>query len=675
MKKILAVAIFVLTIFSTMAYSAPIVELAAPRNSSTGFESFPAPTQATQTKKQTTVAKTDKTSIKSSKNKSKSKNKAKAKSKNNKNLAKTKEVKKPVAQKPTIPPFNYNNIYKMLEYGYYDGADKIIANELKLHNNNQSAIALSIISLAKQDKLDEAQEKLDKLINKYPNNSDLHYAQGLIYYQRTSSSNMLYRNNSDVLLENASNEFDRAIELDKNNAKALNAAGVVDMLTENINSAKNYFKQANIADDKYANAIDNLGTIDMLEGNNEAAEIKFKKALSLNNKSVIAIYHLAQLASKTGDTQLTLKYLNQALELAPDAPFVLDLLGKTYYTQNNEAAAIEAFKKSISAKPEFIAAYIDLAQIYQKRGDSELALVQLKTALNITPDAYDVKLKIADISYSNAKYDQAIDNYKDLVGISNFNDLALKGLANSYYAKAQNVSVNSVLRTNSEIYKALGYINKAIEANGNDLELYLAKLKLTRLTNEPEKSRLILENIVNAKGDSMIDLVVKGEAYLTLYDYKKANELFNQAIDKSRSLKDDLHLAEIFIYHKQFEPAMKVLDKVVIDNPGYPEALNDMDYIAKCKKYSINYDKSAQAFLKSRNSASAIEYFKRSLAINPNNPKPHLQLAKLYDKQKEYNEALNNYRAFIGLTPEDKKSKRIIKKVVKRIKKLEDKLL
>lgn len=646
MKKILALA-GIIFLLGSVSIAVPIIELAAPKSITTPVFSLDQPAKP-QVKKNT----------------------KKNVSKNIKN--KKKFTKKKVVAKKTKPiPFNYNSASKMIEYGYYPAADALLSKEIAQNPKNDKAIALSIISLAKQDKLDEAQNQIDSLIKKYPKNSDIHYAQGLVNYQRTNSSNMLYRNNTDVLLENAYKSFLQAIELDNKNAKAINAAGVIDLINGNFALAKKYFQLSYDADKTYANAIDNLGTIDLIENNTDAAEQKFKKALSLNPKNTLAMYHLAQLAIKKEDYQTALRCINNALVINPQSPHLLNLQGKIYYAQGNEAAAINSFKESISAKPEFLASYVDLAQIYNKRGDYEFAVAQLKTALAIQPDAYDVKIKIADISYANGKYSQAIDYYKSLTNIDNCKNDALKGLANAYFADAQNSASKSLIGSNSEVYKALDSINKAISLNGNDLELYLAKLKLTRLTNQPQKSRMILDNIVKSDGDNLIDYVVKGEAYLTLYDYKKADEMFDKAMKVSNNLTDDLYLAEILTYHKQFDTAIKVLDKIVTTSPGNQQALNDMDYIEKCKKYSINYAKSAQAFQKSRNKASAIEYYQKSLAINPNNPKARLELAKLYDKQKEFNDALNNYRAYVGLTQESRKTK----KITKRIKVLENRLL
>lgn len=645
MKKILVLALIILGSFN-VAFAEPIVELAAPR--------FINPKFMPDDNLDTKPSKAKKSTPTSSKKQSKKHA-----------LKKRKIHKKPIIIKP-----DYRKISKLIEYGYYDYADNKLDEAIARNPKDIKAEALSAISLAKQFKLDAAQQKIDTLSKQYPNNSDLHYAQGVVCYQRTNSSNMVYRNNYKKLLENSLNEFKKAIELDKTNAKAYNAAGVISLLSGDSKSAKNYFIQAIKIDDAYSMAIDNLGTIDFADKKYSDAEKKFKEALEDNSKNTTAMYHLAQISMQKKDWAKALSYLNNALSLNPNSAAIYNLMGKAYSQQGNDAAAINAFKKSIQIRPEFIPSYMDLASIYEKRGDGEFAIEQLKTVLAVNPDFNNAKLKVADISFANGNYNQSISFYSQLVGVNGYNDNALKGLANAYYAQAQIFSNKSFCGSNADLFKALDSINKAIEANNQDLELHLAQLKLSDITNQPEQSKIALGKIISSPANDLESLVTKGEAYLTLYDYKNAQNAFDSAMSLSDSTENDMYLTEIFLYHKQYDSASKVIDKILNSNPKNQEALSNLDYVQKSKKYADNYFKSAQSFLRARNYSMATEYLARSLSINPNNSKAHLQLAKLYDNQKDYQDALNNYKAYMGLEPNSSN----LKNVQKRIQCLENKL-
>lgn len=646
-RKIVFALIFGVAFSSAVALADPIIELAAPRLqmpqvfSDDGTLPKPKPSAGA---------------------------KSSDKSKSGKQMAK--RARKHIHKKPAPIKVNYDKVSKLIEYGYYDEADDILIGAIDRNSKDVKAQALWAVSLAKQCKLDPAQNELNELLKKYPDNSNLHYAQGVVDYLRTTSSNMFYRNNAKKLTEDALKEFKKATELDKSNARAYNALGVISLNSGKSKDAKDYFNKAIAADKTYSMAIDNLGTMDFLDGKFSDAEKKYKQSLVYNTQNATAMYHLAQIVMQKQDYTTALSYLNNALYINSNSPAIYNLIGKAYAAQGNEAAAIDSFRKSLAVKPEFTLSYLDLADIYEKRGDNDFAIEQLKTALAIEPDYNDAKLKIADISLSDGNYNQAISVYSELVGVNDYNAPALKGLANAYFAQAQACSTKAQLGTMKDLYKALDSINKAISANPQDLELHFAKLKLSKITNQPEQSKIELNKIIQSPACDLISTVTKGEAYLAMNDYQNADKTFDSAIELSKTPQDDLYLSEIFTYHKQYDNAQKILEKILKDDATNQEALNDLDYIKKCKKYANNYFKSAQFFLKSKNSASAMEYLSRSLAMNPNNAQAHLLLAQLYEKQKNYPSAVANYRAYLGLGLNSSDAKKIENK----IKKLENEL-
>lgn len=639
MKKRLALTVAILSSLNLFVSASPIVELAAPRLQSPQVMQDSGASNQSPISRQT-ASKTKEKIILHKRHKI--------------------HYSKKIHRQPKI---DYDDVSKLIEYGYYDDADKILTKALNYNSKDIKAGALWVVSLAKQRKLEPAQNELNILLKNYPKNSNLHYAQGVVYYQRTTSSNMTYRKNSQKLFNDALNEFDKAIEFDKNNAKAYNAAGVISLRLNNAKNAKSYFQNALKIDKTYSMALDNLGTMDFTDGKVNDAESKFKQSLDYNTQNTTAMYHLAQVEIQKQNYAKALYYLNNALAINSNSAAVYNLIGKAYLAQGNEAAAINAFNQSIMVKPEFTISYLDLADVYEKRGDNEFAMEKLKSILSIEPNFYDAKLKLADISLGCAKYKQAIDTYSELVGIDDYNDPALKGLADAYYGQAIVSSSKSIIGSNKELFNALDSINKAIAANNQDLELHLAKLKLAKLTNQPELTKAELNKIIEGSADNLTNNVVKGEAYLTLNDYMNAEKTFDSAINLSKNTEDDLYLSEILIYHKQYNCAEKVINKILKEDKANQEALSNLDYINKCKKYAESYFQSANHFVKSKNLAAAEDYLSRSLAFNPNNAQARLLLATIYEKRKDYQNALVNYKAYIGLEPNTPYTKKINKKI------------
>lgn len=642
-KKVLLVAVMLsVALASNISFAEPIVELAAPRMAAPKILPDDG---STVTKPQTTNDKT-KTSQKQQKKQS------------------IKKGKRYIHKKPPVFRINYDKISKLIEYGYYDYADKILEGAICRNPKDIKAQALWVVSLSKQCKLAPAQSELNNLLKKYPDNSNLHYAQGVVYYQRTTSSNMAYRTNSKQLLNSAMKEFKTAINLDKNNARAYNAAGVISIKLGNNKDAVDYFKKALVADKTYSLAIDNLGTIDLSAGKLKEAEKKFKESLTYNTQNTTAMYHLAQIYMQKQDYSTALDYLNNSLYINENSPAIYNLMGKAYASQGNEAAAINAFKKSVMVKPEFTLSYLDLADVYDKRGDSEFAIEQLKTALSIDPNYCDARLKLADISLTSGKYKQAIDTYAQLIGVDGYNTQALKGLASAYYGQAQTLA-NKSLSSTKEVYNALDCINRAIDANPKDLELHLAKLKLNQYLNQPEQSKEELNKIIASSDNDISSLVIKGEAYSALNDYQNAKKQFDEAIKLSNTPDDDTYLSEILLFNKQLDSAQAVFNKILKYDAKNQEALNGIEYIKKSKQNSDNFYKSALYFEKHNNLSSALEYYSKAVSSNPANSMAYLHLAQIYERAKDYKNAVKNYKGYLSLTTDKTNTKLVQRKIQK----------
>ncbi len=546
----------------------------------------------------------------------------------------------------------YPEISKLIEYNHCDLADQKLKELLETKPNDVNLLALKTVSMAKQHKLDPAQFELDKLIKRAPNNPIVHYAQGYVYMQRQTASDVDYIKTTRGLINSALKEFVSAVTIDKNYYQAYNAMGVATLKLGNKNDALELFNTALKINPGFANAHDNVGVVEMMNGNIDAAEQSFMKAMRYNTHNPTAWYHMAQVETRRGNYSKALTWVNHSLHVNPNSSPALTLQGELYLKQGNQAAAINSFKKAQIVKPENIRPYMNLATIYENRADEEFAMEQLKTSLAINPNNSESKLRIANMALHTRKYDQALDYYTKLVGDETYNDDAIIGLANTYYEMAKDRGENNGITTNREVYLAYDYINKAIEKCPEDLELHLAKLKLARLVHQEPLSRDSLNYIVQSAGNNLMDSVIKGEAYLALGREKDAVYTFENAINFSDSVEDDLYLGEILVHNKQFRTARTALQKALMKDPDNIIAKNGIDYINLCEIKSNEFFDIAQRQYQENNYASAIEYCNRAIDFYHNSP----QIAKLkamsYEKELNYRGAVKYYQQYLAMNPD-----------------------
>lgn len=81
------------------------------------------------------------------------------------------------------------------------------------------------------------------------------------------------------------------------------------------------------------------------------------------------------------------------------------------------------FKKAIEKDPEFVEAYLTLAQMYEETGKDTSAINNYKKALDIDKDKYpSAYFFVAQLEYGNGIYKDALSHYSSYVGFSGIND-------------------------------------------------------------------------------------------------------------------------------------------------------------------------------------------------------------------------------------------------------------
>ncbi len=546
---------------------------------------------------------------------------------------------------------SYTDISRLIEYNNYEDADARLKEILSKNPNDLDAKALQLISQAKQWKLAPTQAELDRLIKQYPNNPTFHYAQGLVYLMRETSSDVEYIKNISNLSNAAIQEFVKAVELDSSYYQAYNAMGVATLKLGNRKDAQDLFKTAIKINPQFAPAYDNLGNIAMLEGDLDQAEKYYLQSIKYNSHNPTSMYHMGQVESRRGDYTKALTWLNHSLHINPNSSPGWNLQGELYLKQGNQPAAINSFKKAIYVKPENSRPYINLAGVYERRSDHEFAMEELKTAIILNPNYKEGIYRVANMSLETKKYPQALEYYSRLLGDATYNNNAIIGLANTYYEMAKDTADSNKFTTNKDVYLAYDYVNEAIQRTPNDLKLHLAKIKLGKLTHQMEYTQDNLNYIIQSASNSLMDTVIKGEAYLSLGRERDAVYTFENAINFATSVDDELYLAEILVQHKQFRTARKALQKALMADPDNRIAENGIHYIDLCEMKSNEFFEIALRQYKEGNYASTIEYCNRAIDFYHNAPSIAKLKAQAYEAEGNYEGAVKYYTQYLALAP------------------------
>ena len=210
---------------------------------------------------------------------------------------------------------------------------------------------------------------------------------------------------------------------------------------------------------------------------------------------------------------------------------------------------------------------------------------------------------------------------------------------------------NGDVRTNKELYLAYDYINEAIERVPTRLDFHLAKIKLARLTHQLPMTKDSLNYIVQSAGNTLMDNVIKGEAYLALGRESDAVYTFENAVNFADNVQDELYLAEILVHNNQFRTARTALKKALMQEPDNVIAKNGVAYIDMCETKSNEFFDIAQRQFKEGNYASAIEYCNRAIDFYHNSPAIAKLKAQSFERELNYQGAIKYYTEYLSLSP------------------------
>ena len=544
---------------------------------------------------------------------------------------------------------NYSKAENLIEIGKYVEAEAYVNKLLAKNPDDLQAKAYLGEIYSVQYKLDAAEKEFKKILEKNPRNPIAHNGLGLVYYRRTTSSDMNFRGNTENYYNKALQEFSLAVKNDPGFYQAYDNTGKILYDAGRFDDAERYFKKALEIRPDYSKGVENYGRVLFAKNQIDAAIDKYKEAIRLNSKNSSAYCNLGEALIRKGDFSAAIKQLQTSLYLFPNSAPVHDLLGKTYELQGNEAAAISEYKKSFLIKPEYLPPYLRLADVYRNRGDDEIAISELRNALSINPNFYEAKSKIADTSLNIGKTEQAIKYYKDLLNIPNYKVAALKGLSKAYFVRAKELNGQAAIASELGYVDIENSIKQAIQYDPNNLELYLALLRVSRISHNDSDSSMYMKNIIENTQDSKISHIVKGEAYITCNDYSNAEREFLIALNQTKNKEDLLRLAQIYTMDRAYISAKNAVDKVLSMEPNNLKARRIIERIRRNEDQSISRMKVAEAFYREGQKKAAIEAYRDALALNVYLPEAHLGIAKAFEQQKYYYNAIDHYTAYVNL--------------------------
>ncbi|MBK9270492.1 MAG: tetratricopeptide repeat protein [Saprospiraceae bacterium] len=219
----------------------------------------------------------------------------------------------------------------------------------------------------------------------------------LLYSLKTISRNMDWKNDFTLILHDA--------QISSNSAKINNAVGgilldqVKDLkdssaIRKNIVKAKTHLLKAIDLHPFYFDAYNLLGNAHFMSKEYDIAAQKYEFVLKYLPEDSEALNNLHLTLRENGrnkgmvenNPQAAILLLNRALQLKPDDPETISLLGVGHGVMGDYTKAIEYFNQVLSMQPESAEAHFNLYLTYMNMGNTQKAEAALAEAQKRDPD-------------------------------------------------------------------------------------------------------------------------------------------------------------------------------------------------------------------------------------------------------------------------------------------------
>ena len=230
-----------------------------------------------------------------------------------------------------------------------------------------------------QNKLEEAKNLYNQVLEMNPNHSQAYYNQGLLFH--TSGQKIKARK-----------FYEKAIEIDPNNSSAHNNLGLIYGELGDDQKAKKFYEKAIEIDPNYTDPYNNLGGVFTILREDQKAINCYNKAIEINPNLQDAHNNLGVTFRELGENQKAKDCFKKAIEINPIFTSAHNNLGTIFFKLGKYNEAIACYEKAIEIDPNYVDAHNNLAVMYANTGHANKSVEYFHKALaNRSKINFDIK--------------------------------------------------------------------------------------------------------------------------------------------------------------------------------------------------------------------------------------------------------------------------------------------
>ena len=146
------------------------------------------------------------------------------------------------------------------------------------------------------------------------------------------------------------------------------------------------------------------------------ARVAYKEALNYDETCIPAYIYLGEAYFRDEKLEDAVEYWRKLLDVVPSAGYLIfEKLEKTLFELGQYGEMAEIYDKILSENPKNIYALFYLANIYEKKGSSDLAIEKYRQILDIDPHFLSAKLRLAKLYQEEGRNEKSLDLLDSLI--------------------------------------------------------------------------------------------------------------------------------------------------------------------------------------------------------------------------------------------------------------------
>lgn len=452
--------------------------------------------------------------------------------------------------------------------------------------SNKRANYLEVLNLLKQNKIEDAQNRISSLLKENPNEAD--------YYNLKALLETLKKD-----ISAAQQNYEKAIKLDPKNILAYLGSAKLALDNGQLDKAKEYANQALAINDKAINGYLVLADVAYKQNNNAEVEKLLQTAQEKVKGNITAeievIKNLAKFYAMQKQPDRILVLTEDLVSRYPDNSMALNLLAQAQIVNNKKPSAEQTLFKLINLDKQDVGSRLLLIKLLSENPDKEQETLKLlDETVKIAPNnpealvykaAYLIKLKRnqeamelankvdsqfpksvlgkllkGDVYLAEKKLDKATDMYQQAYKIAP-NDRVLFTLAD-------------LLNARKKQPEAIKLLNNALEKNKKNIAIHFKLANIYQQQNDFKQAEAHYAAMLAEQADNVLALNNLAFLYSQQKD-PRALELAKKAYEKapeSAAILDTY--GDILIKQGQLKEGLPILEKAA----GLAPQANDIQF-------------------------------------------------------------------------------------------------